>query len=359
MIGQRAGQNRTCRAVHRVVISGIGTGGHYFPAVVTAVELNRRGFEVCFLVRRGYHEESVARRHGIEVCPVRSRPFYGRSLIDKLLFVPALVQSVLKLNHLVRGSIGLVFGGFGAVPLCVSCVMKRRPFYIFEPNRVPGRATRCFASRARRVFLGMGLINPLRGRVLLTGIPMRHEFKSAMVTTARRTGRRPVEILFYGGSQGARRLNDLALELQGSMPEDWQLTVIAGARDYERVDRLRTARTRVLEFSERPWEEIGRADIVVSRAGALAGYEIMFLNKKAIFIPFPFAVDAHQHHNASYFADVGSALVCAEDGLTARRIRQAIDELLNTRKLGQTELARNAEAVIAGCLAKDIGNEAI
>ncbi|MBE0433018.1 glycosyltransferase [candidate division WOR-3 bacterium] len=359
MIGQRAGQDRICRAVQKVVIGGIGTGGHYFPAAVTAVELERRGFEVCFLVRRGYQEESVARRYGLEVFSIRSRPFYGRSLIEKLLVVPALLQSVLKLNHLIRRSIGLGFGGFGSVPLCISCLMKRRPFYIFEPNRVPGRATRFFASRARRVFLGMPVVSPLRGRVLLTGIPIRHEFKSAKVTPAHNAGRRSVEILFYGGSQGARRLNDLALELQGSMPEDWQLTVIAGTRDYERVNRLKNARTRVVQFSERPWQDIGRADIVISRAGALAGYEIMILNKKVIFIPFPYAVDAHQRHNASYFAKVGRALVCAEDGLTAQQIRQAIDELLKTKSLKRTELARNAEKVIAGCLAKDIGNEEI
>lgn len=343
----------------RIVVSGIGTGGHYFPALVTARELQRRGFEVRFLVRRGGPEESIARGHGLAVFPIAPRPYYGRSLAGKLLSVPALIRSILRLNPLVRPGAGLSFGGFGAVPLNISCLLNRRPFYIFEPNRVPGRATRVFASRARRVFLGMGVATPLAGKTVLTGIPIRDEFAATQRRPDRQQARRRVEILFYGGSQGARRLNDLALDMQDHLPQGWQLTVIAGTRDHERVSRMKKGRTQVVPFTARPWEEIARADVIVSRAGALAGYEIMALDKRTIFIPFPHAVDAHQQHNAQYFAEVGNALVADEDGLTAERLRSMIGELLTMRRRGRTVLAPNAARVIAGFLAKDFENEKV
>lgn len=345
----------------RIVVSGIGTGGHYFPALVTARELRRRGFDVRFLVRRGGPEEVMARSQSIGVFPIAARPFYGRSLIGKLRSALALVRAILKLGSLIRPAIGLSFGGFGAVPLNIACLINRRPYYVFEPNRIPGRATRVFASRARRVFLGMGLIMPLAGRTILTGIPIRDEFAGRRRRSVRPSGkgRRRSEILFYGGSQGARRLNDLALEMQDGLPPGWQLTVIAGPRDHERVNRLRNVHTRVLPFTLRPWEEIARADVVVSRAGALAGYEIMVLDKRAVFIPFPHAVDAHQFHNAQYFAEVGRALVAEEDGLTAARLRSMIDGLLRMKGRHQTGLARNAAQKIAGCVAKDSENEKI
>lgn len=338
----------------RVIVSGIGTGGHYFPAIVTGLELERRKCEVLFLARKGFQEERVARRHGLKIFPISSRPFYGKSLLSKLLSAGSLIQSVIRLHSLTRKSIGLAFGGFGAVPLSISCILNRSAFYVFEPNRVPGRATRLFTHAAQRIFLGLPPLTTMSSNMHVTGIPIRTEFKTKQRGTGRKKGKGVIHVLVYGGSQGARFLNDVALKLQHALPERWRLTIIAGASDYERVMSHKKTSTRVIPFSDAPWEEIGHADIVVSRAGALAGYEILALRKKAIFIPFPFAIDDHQYHNAIYFAEVGDALVREQAGLTYQELAKSIHVLLRRKKPTRERIIMDAETKIAALLLKDV-----
>jgi UDP-N-acetylglucosamine--N-acetylmuramyl-(pentapeptide) pyrophosphoryl-undecaprenol N-acetylglucosamine transferase len=344
-------------SVPRIIVSGIGTGGHYFPAIVVARALLRRNLDVVFLVRSGSMEERVARGHGLRTFSVNARPFYGVSIPMKLNFVLSLLVAVYRLHALTRHAIGLAFGGFGAVALILSCKVNRSAYYVFEPNRIPGRATRRFAASATRVFLGLPLVSELAGRVVVTGIPVRREFKERRAKSSFKKKSATTSVLFYGGSQGARRLNELALELRSSMLNRWRLTIISGQRDYERMRKMEDSRTRVLPFTERPWEEIGQADIVVSRAGALAGYEILCMGKKTIFIPFPYAIDDHQYHNAEYFSRVGDATVLQEQHLSVEMLSTRIKDLLKRKSVGTKHLIRNAEEKIVKLLLSDIRYE--
>jgi UDP-N-acetylglucosamine--N-acetylmuramyl-(pentapeptide) pyrophosphoryl-undecaprenol N-acetylglucosamine transferase len=343
----------------RIIVSGIGTGGHFFPAIVVAQAMLKRNLDVTFLVRPGSMEENVAHGYGLQTFAVNARPYYGVSILKKLLFMFSLLVSAYRLRALTRGAIGLAFGGFGAVALVLSCKMNRSAYYVFEPNRVPGRATQRFAASARRVFLGLPPVKDLNGRTVVTGIPVRKEFKQLAGSAVLKKKRARLSILFYGGSQGARRLNDLAVELRRSMPDQWRLTLISGVRDYERMMQIKDARTRVLAFTERPWEEIRQADVVVSRAGALAGYEILCLGKKAIFIPFPFAIDEHQLRNAQYFAQAGDAKVLREHDLSGNVLLTRIRELLKHKSVSTRRVVRDAEERIVDLLLRDIEYEKI
>lgn len=333
----------TKKSKPNVIVGGVGTGGHYFPAVVVANELQKRRFNVVFLARKGFAEEVVAHQYGLKTFAINPRPFYGKSLIVKFLFVLSLIYSICRLHALTRHSIGLAFGGFGAVPLAVSCMINRSIFYIFEPNRVPGRATRRFAARARRVFLGLPLVKNVKGVTAITGVPIRHEFRESLRWPRSSASHGAVSILFYGGSQGAQRLNDLALELEKIMPKKWFVTIIAGERDYARIIRAKSERIRVIPFAEKPWQEIRQADLIISRAGALAGYEILALNKKVIWIPFPYAIDDHQYHNALYFAQLGDGVVQREIDLTAESLARCIGKLLRKKNRQDTRIIRDAE----------------
>jgi UDP-N-acetylglucosamine--N-acetylmuramyl-(pentapeptide) pyrophosphoryl-undecaprenol N-acetylglucosamine transferase len=343
--------------VPRIVVGGIGTGGHYFPAIVVAQALQQRSFNTIFLARRGSMEEKAARTCGLRVFTVNAKPFYGKSLLRKLMFIFSLLFSVYRLHALTSHGIALAFGGFGAVPLILSCWMNRSDYYIFEPNRVPGRATMRFASRAKRVFLGLGSVSGLQRRAVVTGIPVRKEFKTGAAGFLRRSKSGTRSILFYGGSQGARRLNDLALELQGMLSNQWRFTIICGTHDHERLMRLKTDHTRVLPFTNKPWEEIVNADIIVSRSGALAGYELLCLDKKVIFIPFPHAIDDHQYYNAEYFARIGDAIFIREEDLSAEILATRIRELLNRKRVSKTRIVKDAEAKIVEYILGDLANE--
>jgi UDP-N-acetylglucosamine--N-acetylmuramyl-(pentapeptide) pyrophosphoryl-undecaprenol N-acetylglucosamine transferase len=326
----------------QVILCGIGTGGHYFPAVVIARELRKRHYPVAFLVRTGFHEEKIARAYGLDTFAVKARPFFGRTIATKLHFFISLAYSSYRLMPLTKHNIGFSCGGFGSLPLIISCMLNRSPFYVFEPNSVPGRATRFVARYARRVFLGIPIQTMLPGRLRLTGVPIRSEFKTLPPPAAKECPR----ILFMGGSGGAKRINELALELSQIMPANFEITVISGQRDYEWVKKRSDTRTRVIPFTNEPWVEIGASDIIVSRSGALAGYEIMAMKKKAVFIPFPFAIDDHQHYNGMFFAGEGGGIVIDEKGLTAEKLLDRINGLMGQRMNGSPHARIDAEKSI-------------
>lgn len=340
----------------RIIISGVGTGGHYFPAVVVAREIRKRNIEVLFLVRRGYHEEAIARSYGLNIFYITTHPFYGKSIFHKIVFLYSLVYSLYKLHSVSKDALGLTFGGFGSLPVIISCLIHRRPFYMFEPNRIPGRATKMFSSRAQKIFLGLPVLAAPKGDFIVTGIPMRQEFKRISKKHAKQVRQR-TRILFYGGSQGARKLNKLAIDLQAILSQQYEIAVISGERDYNWVHSKRNGRTTVIPFTLTPWREIENADIIVSRSGALAGYEILSLRKPAIFIPFPFAVDDHQYYNAEFFARIGNAVIIRDRDASEHLIAEKIIELLTTVAKKKTDVVFDAEKRIVDIIIKRMLHE--
>jgi UDP-N-acetylglucosamine--N-acetylmuramyl-(pentapeptide) pyrophosphoryl-undecaprenol N-acetylglucosamine transferase len=339
----RTSGNKSAQTRLNIVISGIGTGGHYFPAIVVALEILRRRHRVTFLVRKGFAEESIARSYGLRVFHISPRQFYGKSIVYKVLAAYSFALSIIRLGPVTTGSIGLSCGGFGSLPLIIACLLKRRPFYLFEPNCIPGRATRMFSRYARMIFMGMPSAAPLKGKQLMTGIPIRKEFKAV----SDRKGGSSKTVLFMGGSGGAKKLNELALTLQGIAGDRFRIVIISGKRDYDWVNASKGTGTRVIAFTTSPWNEINDADIVISRSGALAGYEIMALGRKAIFIPFPFAIDDHQRHNARYFARLGSAEVLDERNASPDVLLRKIVDLLRASGDKNPRVILDAERRIA------------
>jgi UDP-N-acetylglucosamine--N-acetylmuramyl-(pentapeptide) pyrophosphoryl-undecaprenol N-acetylglucosamine transferase len=334
----------------KVVLSGIGTGGHYFPALVVAEEFLRRKVPVLFLARRGHREEVLARDRGIHVFCIDPKGFYGKALKDKIVSIVSIMTSIIMVSRVTGHVIGLAFGGYGSLPLIIACMVNRCPFYLFEPNRISGRATTLFAGKAVRVFLGLPLAKSGKGQNLVTGIPIRQEFKNVRAPSAKKKELK--KILFIGGSQGARRLNDLAIALQGILAPGYEITIISGTCDHDRVKKLSHSMTRVIAFTEEPWQEIAKADIIVSRSGALAGYEIMSSGKPVIFIPFPYAIDDHQYYNAHYFAQTGNALVLREKDADEHTIAHHI--VMMVSKQGRDSgLILDAEKRIAAAIMKD------
>ncbi len=334
----------------KVIISGIGTGGHYFPALVVAEEFRKHHKEVVFLVRRGYTEEKIARLHNLTVFHIKAQPFFGKGIVTKLKFLLSLFASTIKLMILTRRATGFAFGGFGSLSLMLACLFNRRKFYIFEPNRIPGRATRLFASRAARVFLGIPLKKPLPGRTTVTGIPIRPQFKAK--TLRKKSSEKPM-ILFIGASQGARSINRLALELQDKLLKKYRVRIITGTRDFDWVKKQKSPDTEAVAFTTTPWQDMSRAALVISRAGALSGYELLALNKKVIFIPFPYAVDNHQYYNAQFFCECGNAVMVEEKELNGDKLFSMIKEMLNRKLLPTSRLILNAEEKMVRIISRE------
>lgn len=328
----------------RLVISGIGTGGHYFPALVVAQEFMRRDVPVLFLARHGQREEILAKEAGIPVVDIDPRGFYGKTIHMKVLSVLSILLSIAVVGCITKKVVGLAFGGYGSIPLIMACMINRSPYYLFEPNRISGRATALFAGKARGVFLGLPLAKGVPQRAVVTGVPIRAEFKNVRAPAVEI--KKIKKILILGGSQGARRLNDMGIALQSVLGKEYEITIISGPRDHHRVKELSKGSTKVIAFTPTPWKEIAQADLIISRSGALAGYEIMCSGKPVIFIPFPFAIDDHQYHNARYFAGQGNVHVFRESDVDAHSLAQHITSMAPVQVRART-LNFDAEQRIA------------
>jgi UDP-N-acetylglucosamine--N-acetylmuramyl-(pentapeptide) pyrophosphoryl-undecaprenol N-acetylglucosamine transferase len=334
----------------KVVISGIGTGGHYFPALVVAQEFMRRNVPVLFLARQGQREEILAKKAGIPVVCIDPKGFYGKAMHKKIISIVSIVLSIAAVSCITRKAIGLAFGGYGSIPLIIACLINRAPYYLFEPNRISGRATTLFAGKAEGVFLGLPLAKGVSCHSIVTGIPIRSEFKNARAPAVEI--KKIKKLLILGGSQGARRLNDMGIALQSLLGKDYEITIISGAHDYERVKELSGARTRVISFTPAPWQEITRADVIISRSGALAGYEIMSSGKPVIFIPFPYAIDDHQYHNARFFARQKNVMVFRETEVDEQVIIESVCSMAQ-EKICARSMIFDAEQRIADVIMEE------
>ncbi len=337
-----------------IIISGIGTGGHYFPALVVANEFMKRNIATIFLVRKGFPEDEIAQKYRLKAFYIEPKPYYGKSFWNKLIALWKVLKSVLALNKITKKCVGISFGGFGSLPLILSCMINRQSFFLFEPNCIPGRTTRMFSRFAKKVFLGLPSAIRLKGNTLLTGIPVRKEFKRFVSPT---NSFEKKTILFMGGSQGAKHLNEIAIKFQRILPQDYRIIIISGRRDFEWVNKEKDYRTEVISFTMEPWNLIAQADVVISRAGALSGYELLTMKKSVIFVPFPYAVDNHQYYNAEFFAKMPNVKMILEKDLNEKNLCEMVMELLHARKtekIQETKMLFEAEKVIVNTVLKEL-----
>ena len=309
-----------------IIFAGGGTGGHLYPALAVAAELRRRRGDARILfvgTRRGI-ESRVVPGEGFDIRYISSRGVRGRRGLGAAVTALTLAVGVLQALHLVAGfSPDLVFGsgGYASAAVVIAASALHRRIVLQEQNAVPGLTNRKLASRAGRIYLGFDAARrwlPGHPGLVVTGNPLRRELFSVGGDPRATFGfdDRPV-LLVFGGSQGARTLNDAASAFL-SRATDVQGIVQTGTRDLERTrTRLADAgdRVRVIPFIEKMHLAYRAADLVLARAGALSISEIAAVGLPAILVPYPYAADDHQRWNARTLVDAGGAVSIDDDEL--------------------------------------------
>lgn len=297
-----------------MLIAAGGTGGHILPAVQIGREI----------------EQSGAFPGGVQfVCGARAierRIYEGEGLFPIFLSAGGrLPRSVAMARDFVlcfsrflvaRPAAVLGMGGAACFPVLAAATVLRIPIFLHESNSIPGRVVRLFRGVARRVFLGIGgLEGP---NVEITGTPT----KPVPATVAERD-----VILCVGGSQGAERLNrvftESAQELSARHPA-LRFILIAGPGKAT----AEAGAVEVREYEPNLPELLARTRLIISRASAGALADIANHRIPSILVPYPHAMDNHQHHNAMLFTERGAATLIAESQLESASLVLAIDALL-------------------------------
>jgi len=320
----------------RVVFAGGGTGGHLYPALAVAQALEKRhpGLEVVFIGTGSPFEKRVVEGHGFRLMRVSSRGFLGRSVFAKAgaLFWTGvgLFESLRTLWELKPQAVVGV-GGFSSGPVMAAAILLRIPTMIQEQNYSPGLANRILARWVDRIAVSFEETREFLGdRGEVTGNPIRMEFASVK-PKPRGT---PSCVLIFGGSQGARTLNQRVMEalpLLASHRLALRFVHMTGEKDRERVEAAYQAErleARVVAYLDNMAEEYAKADLVIARSGATTVAEITACQKAALLVPFPHAAADHQRLNAEKLEQSGAARVIPEKDLSGQRLAKEIEDLL-------------------------------
>ncbi|WP_132974354.1 undecaprenyldiphospho-muramoylpentapeptide beta-N-acetylglucosaminyltransferase [Thiogranum longum] len=328
-----------------ILIMAGGTGGHVFPALAVAEQLQKRGWPVEWLGTQAGLEARVVPPTGIPVHWVNVTGLRGkgrlRQLLAPFMLLGALMQAALVMLR-VRPAAVLGMGGFTTGPGGLMAWLLRRPLVIHEQNSVAGLTNRLLAPLASPVLEAFP--GSLRGAIH-TGNPVRDDIAQLPFHEPDTANRRP-RLLVVGGSLGAAALNEtvpaaLALIEKAQRPEVWHQTGL------KLVDSARGAYTkagvdvRLDAFIDDMAQAYQWADLVLCRAGAMTIAELSAAGVASILVPYPYAVDDHQTGNARYLVDAGAACLVAQSEMTVERLRKELDLLQQPGRLaGMAKRAR-------------------
>ncbi len=320
----------------RVVFAAGGTGGHLYPAFAIADALRARGAEIAFVGTSGRLESTLVPKAGFPLYTIASHPLTRKLSFDVVRTIAAngtgTLQSLRLLERL-RPDLVIATGGYVCFPFVLAARLRRgrhpRAIALLEPNAVPGLTNRLLAPLVDEVWAAESGV-PVRASV--RALPPRDEAVARFaLDPARKT------LVAIGGSQGARSINDafVALAERNGLPEGWQLLLVTGAAEYERVSEALAGRQHV---AVRPYlddvaDAYAAADLLLVRAGASTIAELQAAGKPAVLVPYPFATQDHQAANAAHLEEAGAAVVMTDRELATGDLRARLEQICDPGRL--------------------------
>jgi UDP-N-acetylglucosamine--N-acetylmuramyl-(pentapeptide) pyrophosphoryl-undecaprenol N-acetylglucosamine transferase len=321
-----------------VLLAGGGTGGHVFPALAVAEELQARGWRVSFTGRQGELEERLVGERGIPFHPLPARAFVGQGLVARAGALATLVRSAGAARRLIReigAHVVLGTGGYVSAPAVLGARLAGRPVLLLEPNGKAGVANRWLSRWASGVAVGYReTIADLKCPCFVTGVPVRAAFFSVPAELPPMSAGSAPRLLVLGGSQGARQINQAlplaAARLAARFPT-LAITHQAGARNLDETRAAYAAagvlRVEVVPFLDDVAGAMAASHLVVSRAGAITLAEICAAGRAALLVPLAIA-KGHQVDNARLLVHAGAAQMMPSDAVSPERLAGALEALL-------------------------------
>ena len=345
----------------RVLIAAGGTGGHIYPGIAVANEVKRRdpASVVRFVGTARGLENRLVPQAGFELSIIESAGLKNVSLAARLRGLWLLPKSFLAARRLIRDfrpDIVVGAGGYVSGPVLLVASLLRVPTLVMDSNALPGWTNRVLARFVDKATVSFQEALPyFRGKAVLTGNPVRSEFFE--IPAKPREGQR-FNLLVFGGSQGARAINDAMIAaLPGLAPKKdlVRVTHQTGESEFGKVQQGYEAAgwketAEVKRYIDDMVSEFAQADLIICRAGATTSAEIVAAGKAAIMIPFPLAADDHQRKNAEALENGGAARMILQKDLSGERLAREINLLIDepdritemeaaSRKLGRRDAA--------------------
>jgi UDP-N-acetylglucosamine--N-acetylmuramyl-(pentapeptide) pyrophosphoryl-undecaprenol N-acetylglucosamine transferase len=339
----------------RVAFAGGGTGGHVYPALAIDDAI-RSEYDADH-----YEPRFFGNRDGLEARLVTTMPltFVPSAALQRTLSLRTLrtvlrnlagIAVALRALAAFRPQMVVATGGYVCFPVVVAARVLRLfgrlrcAIALLEINVRPGLTNRLLAPLVDEVWTTYDASAPyFRGKARRTGTPVRASLLRPVNPSRARMalGLAPerTTIVAMGGSQGARSINEaiVALVTRRTLGDQRQLLHVSGERDYAymQAEERDTGGNHVslVDYLADPANAYAAADVVIARSGASTLAELAATGTPAILIPYPFAADDHQAHNAAVFAEAGAAVVIADKDLDGDRLWWALDAILRPETL--------------------------
>ena len=350
---------------YRILFTGGGSGGHIYPLVGVLEELYSLAaqggfqFESYYLGPSHALNKELAKR-GVGIWSITSSKYRSYGSIENILDIPKFIFSLFEAfvkMYMLMPDVVFSKGGPGALAVIIMARFYHIPVIIHDSDAVPGltnRASARFAQKIGIAFAGAAEYFSAKEKLALVGNPIRPEFTGNLPSQS--LGRMHFQlnpqdkvVLVLGGSLGSTRINDFILDNLADILSLSQLVHQVGVKNFDQVkteadvmlqmtEPLAKHRYKIVSFleAEEMRNALSAADVVISRAGAGAIFEIASFGKPAILIPLEESANGHQKANAYEYAQTGAAIVIEEPNLLNTLFMNQLRRLLESPDILKT-----------------------
>lgn len=322
----------------RVLIAAGGTGGHIYPGIAVAKEVMRRdaSSEVKFVGTARGLERRLVPQAGFELLLIESTGLVNMGLMAKLRGLGLIPKSMSEARRLIsefKPDVVVGAGGYVSGPVLLTAALMRLPTLVMESNALPGFTNRRLARFVDKAAVSFEAALPyFRGKGVVTGNPIRREFFDV---PAKERDPARFDVLIFGGSQGARAINEAMIAALPHLNREQSVLSIkhqTGEADFEKVREgyLKAGWTEenavVLRYIDDMVSAFAAADLIISRAGATTAAELMAAGRTAIMVPLPGQME--QRKNAEAMQGAGAGRMILQEDLTGERLAAEIARLV-------------------------------
>ena len=317
----------------KIVLSGGGTGGHIFPAIAIADEIKKRypDAEFLFIGANGKMEMEKVPQAGYKIEGIDIAGINRGNLLSNIGLPLKIFKSLSKSKKIIKDfapDVAIGTGGFASGPALYEASRLGIPIFIQEQNAYAGVTNKILSKKAKAVFTAYPKVEGFPDeKIKFLGNPIRENIISGLIDTKEaklKLGLDPekLTILSVGGSLGSRTLNNAwKANLDEVLKQDYQLIWQTGKTDYQSIledtKEITSRNIRILEFIQKMELGYSAADIIVSRAGAIAISELAVAQKPILLVPFPFAAEDHQTKNALNLVEKDAAKMVKDSDMDA------------------------------------------
>lgn len=348
----------------KVIIAAAGTAGHINPglAIANKIKEEKPTSEIMFIGTDRGLENDLVPRAGYELKTIDAYGLSKKISINSIKNNIKTLKGVKQAKEIIKEFKPDIVIGTGGY-ICGAAILAAKkyniPTILHESNAFPGKAVKMLAKKVDTILISFEEARqriPKANKIVLTGTPTKIKNlqlsriqKNEVLRQLGLKQDKPV-VLIFGGSQGAKAINDAVVQLiNDKMNEDYQIMWAPGPVQFDIIKRniknmSKLKNIKIVPYIYNMEEVMNSCDLVIARSGAMTITEVAKVGKPAIFVPLPNVSNNHQEYNAKVLENIGAAKIIENKDLTAEKLNSEIKDIIKDEKQ-MMQMGENAKKI--------------